>query len=247
MRILFVLFLVELIFMSSSIAIKTDLDVVKNNLEIRYQELKLLADNGSSNEQYELFFLVFQNKKILSEKTGESVLYLKKAANSQHSRSMFLLGALYQTGTMIDIDRDKALKWLLIASREGIADAQVMTANNYALRFSNSVDKDKRQSFFQKAEYWYSKAISQGSIQAKRQYGELLLYVDNMSKEGINLLHQAAELGDARAMHALGLNSDYLWREFKKIEYYESARFWYQKSVAAGFKKSDLYLKKLRQ
>ncbi len=247
MRIVFVLLLVELIFVSSSFAIKTDLDVVKNNLEIQYQELKLLADNGSSNEQYELFLLVFQNENILSEKIGESVFYLKKAAHSQHSLSMFLLGALYQTGTMIDIDRDKALKWLLLASREGIVDAQVMTANNYALRFSKSVDKNNKQIIFKKAEYWYSKAISQGSIQAKWQYGELLLYIDNMSTEGLKLLNQAAELGDAKAMHALGVNYDYLWRKFKKIENYDSARLWYQKSVDAGYKKSNLYLEKLRQ
>jgi TPR repeat protein len=160
---------------------------------------------------------------------------------------MFLLGALYQTGTFIEIDRDKALKWLLLASHKGITDAQVMTANNYALRFSRSVDENQKQSFFKKAGFWYANAISRGSVIAKRQYGQMLLHVDMVSKEGLSLLHQAADLGDARAMHSLGLNSEYLWRESKKTEYYDSARFWYQKSIDAGFHKSELYLKKLRQ
>ena len=62
MRILIGFLLIELIFMSSSIAINIDFKDVNNSLDIRYQELKVLADNGSSNEQYELFLLVFQNK-----------------------------------------------------------------------------------------------------------------------------------------------------------------------------------------
>ncbi len=239
MRLLTLILIINTLLIKLSYSDEIKSPLPKGELFSQYESLKLQSNTGSVSAQYKLFMLFFQNQQLLKSRSKESLYYLEMAASSQYIDAEFMLGALYQTGTLVGgKDFDKAKKLISRSAQRGNVDAQLMLANNYALRFSRASKLSDKKNYFSKAESWYLKVVLQGSTQAKRLYGLLLLRRSNKSNKGIQLLNEAAVEGDGSAMHSLGRHAEHLWAKQHVQKDYHLAIYWYKKAIAAGYSKA---------
>ncbi|MFT6207080.1 MAG: TPR repeat protein [Colwellia sp.] len=99
-----------------------------------YNDLKIKADDGDINSQYQIFHLVRNNKAILNGKLTEAFKLMIKAGEAGHTEAQFTIGSMYQTGNLLEKNSDVALGWLLEAAKNDHSKAQLLVGNNYFVR-----------------------------------------------------------------------------------------------------------------
>jgi len=117
-----------------------------------FQELKVVAENGSPEAQYHLGMLY--NNGLGTEKNAEAALkWFKKSAEGGDPLGHYKLGCYYsgQAGNLLPIDENKALEHKLVAAQAGYTLAQDEVAGIYYQRGE-----------YDKAVYWWEQGVYQG-------------------------------------------------------------------------------------
>lgn len=115
-----------------------------------FNEIKRLAENGSSKAQYHLG--MFYNNGIGTQKNvNKAFEWFEKSASSGDPLGYYKLGCYYSGQGLIVTDHNKALEYKLVAAREGYALAQYDVASLYYQ--NGEIDK---------AIMWWKKSANQG-------------------------------------------------------------------------------------
>jgi len=209
------------------------------NLVSKYQELKKTAENGDIESQYEIWNFTMNNRPKLDNRLREAFSFLTKAGQSGHIGAQFIIGSMYQTGTMREKNSDVALGWLLEAANNGHKKAQLLVANNYANRAVDADDDETKNKNEKLAVYWYEKSIQDNNILAVKAYGIFLFMMDTFSEKSKILLEQAANKNDSSAMYWLGKMYAYRWSDNKRDVEFDLAHSWLEKAKLHGYKSQE--------
>jgi len=91
--------------------------------KLRFEEAKVLAENGNAEEQYCLGAL-YANGEGVPEDDKEGVKWLRIAAEQGHETAQFNLGVVYANGEGVLEDDVTAYAWYNIAAANGHAPAK---------------------------------------------------------------------------------------------------------------------------
>jgi TPR repeat protein len=200
-----------------------------------YNDLKIKADDGDINSQYQIFHLVRNNKAILNGKLTEAFKLMIKAGEAGHTEAQFTIGSMYQTGNLLEKNSDVSLGWLLEAAKNDHSKAQLLVGNNYFVRALDTTGEEELNNA-ELARYWYEKSIADKSLIAIKQYGLFLFMFDKFSPMADKLLNQVAETGDSDAMNWLGKLYAHRWGENRGDTEFNLAHSWFEKAKQNGYK-----------
>jgi len=201
-----------------------------------YSNLKDSASNGDNKSKYYIFKLVINNQPYLNKKLDESFGFLISAGQANHTESQFTIGSLYQTGTIVKLDRSIALGWLLEAANKKHYKAKLMIANNYAFLYVDEKNNKLKEKYFSMAINWYEKVIGTGFYQAERLFGELLFISDGFSSRAEDLLKRAFKGGDVKAISSLAEMYVFRWESTNDKKYFLQAESAFKKAISFGDK-----------
>ncbi|KAF9107814.1 hypothetical protein BGX27_008606 [Mortierella sp. AM989] len=138
-----------------------------------------------------------------------------------------MLGKMYQTGTKVPMDKEKALEWFLEGAKNGNEHAQVAMGEYYQNN-GDYPESEKwylmaaeqghdvawcclgslftEQSRYKEAEYWYSRAELRGIAEAQIHLGisYLLGYVQQDDSKAFQMFQKAADQGHPDGEFRLG-------------------------------------------
>ena len=144
------------------------------------------AEQGHSEAQFRLGFLLLQGREDEIPKPSEAAEWFLKAANNGHVEAQFTLGRQCLEGRGVVKDSTKALAWFELAARQDHAPSQFQIGRMHENGTSTPQDPAAAYS-------WFEKAARQGNAAAQYKTGL-------MSRDGIGT---AAD--KARADHWFGL------------------------------------------
>lgn len=130
-----------------------------------YVTVKTLADEGSSNAQFELGRM-FENGIGVARDPQQAAFWYGKAAAQGHAEAQTDLGVLYARGLGLARNDAYAVAWFRKAAEQGLAKAQYDLGYMYSK--GTGVPKDD-----QLAIDWYRKAAGQGVVRAQYNLGEI--------------------------------------------------------------------------
>lgn len=138
----------------------------------RLDDLQLLANQGHPDAYYYLAMALDEKSPIpqaSDEKIEQTVInqYLFKAAQSGQVKAQFYLGNNLFSGKSGYQDRDKGLRWLILAAEQGQAQA----ARRLSLIFKANPEMNPTE---HPPHYWMVQAAEQGDLDAKLDYAEWL-------------------------------------------------------------------------
>jgi uncharacterized protein len=102
-----------------------------NNRSERLKWLRLLAESGLVNEQYNLAYELLLNSKEIKDQQ-EGIVLLEKAAECGISYSQKWLAELYETGNIIEKDYCKSKYWYEIVAYRGEIFSMIKLAEFYS-------------------------------------------------------------------------------------------------------------------
>lgn len=143
----------------------------------------------------------------------------------------------YREGYGTAVDDLEAVKWVLKAAEQGLADAQYKLGDMYYNMYYYGDDVEH----YEKAVEWYQKAAEQGNAGAQYNLGRMYENLGRMYENGDGVeqsyekarewYQKAAEQGDALAQCNLGC----MYRDGRGVEQsYEKAAEWYLKAAKQG-------------
>jgi uncharacterized protein len=138
---------------------------------------------------------------ILGSNAEKEFHYRLLAAKGGVVSEMLEVGKSYEFGCGTEISIHKAVKWYLKASRSNLPEAQYFAATlderNEEIRIN---EKRKLTLLWQSAAKKFPPAL----YRLSREYRHLTTLTPYIEDEANDLLREAAELGDVRAMHEYG-------------------------------------------
>jgi len=187
---------------ASEIMLRETLGAMKklapNTMEWVHQliRLKTLADYCYHPAEYHYGAAVYKYA-TQAKRSGEACIhldeavdYMKRAAQSNHTLSAYLLGVLYREGEHVPRDNTQALTYFLIAAEGG--NSQAMYRCGVYYEAGTGCEPNPRESM-----RWYKAAAVKGSPSAMARYGEAVTYGFDLSepnpKEGLFWSLKAAE------------------------------------------------------
>jgi|GEM_PF-4567062 len=153
----------------------------------------------------------------------QAFLYYRKAAEQGLPKAQTALGEIYYNGLFgFSQNTDIATRWLDLAIEQNHAPAKILKGNMLLEQVTKTTTRQ--------AQALYREAIAQGQPRAYCELG--MMYDNNFANvsvsQGIDLLTQGAEAGQAKCMFMLGLTYEVMQEE------YEQSRKWYSRAIEAG-------------
>lgn len=124
----------------------------------------------------------------------------KAQAEGGDAQAQLSLGALYASGTGVNRDLSKALKWRRKAAEQGLARAQLRVAFDYANGAGVKADHIE-------AVKWLRRAADQGLAEAEVELGVCYAHGDGIGEdpvEAVKWYRKAADQNSPQAQYALG-------------------------------------------
>lgn len=193
---------------------------------------KKAAEQGSSDAQFYLGKM-FAKGEGVSRDFSKAIKWYEKAVAQKHTGALLCLGDMYKKGEGIEKNILKAQNYykiveelLITSANRGLVSSQKELARFYTQGRIGEVDYDK-------AIYWYKKAIAWGDIDAMVSLGEMYRHKANGNYEkAIKWMRKAASQGSAYAMYSLGT----MYKTGNGVEQsYDKAISWYQKAAEQGY------------
>lgn len=173
----------------------------------------------------------------------EAVRWFRKAQAAGDAYSAVELGRAYVSGAGTIKDFAEATRWFLIAAGSDLGVDARHASENVAYRFLYGFDNEANR---EEALRWFEKAAGDGDIEARRALGETLVeHADpERAKDGLRILTELAEQGDAAAQASLG----YAYANGQATEAdRERAALWYEKAAQGGNTRAALNLGELHE
>jgi TonB family protein len=126
-------------------------------------ELRVKADRGDANAEYELGLLYALGKGVPKDYV-EAARLMRKAAEQDLPPAQFSLGTMYANGQGVTRDDAEAAEWYQKAAKAGDAAAETALGNNYAT--GRGVTRDDVE-----AAGWWRKAADAGNAGAQYNLG----------------------------------------------------------------------------
>lgn len=190
------------------------------------------AEQGNRAAQFSLGRIYAEGKGI-SQDYSKAVKWYEKASAQEHIGALLCLGDMYKKGVGVEKSNLYARKYykkaenlLIKAAEHEWVPAQKNLASFYMRGSIGEVDYDK-------AIYWYKKAISHGDVNAMEALGRIYRHKSNNNPEmAVTWLQQAASQGSMSAMYNLG--SMYAIGDGVE-QSYDMAITWYRQAAAQGY------------
>ncbi len=148
--------------------------------------------------------------------------WYQSAADLGDAYAMYRTGLMYECGTGVAQDYEKAEEWYLKSADKGNADAMLAIGLLYYDDVSKQIE-------------WYKKAASAGSVGAMYNLGDVYYYgmdIDQDFEEAFKWYNQAADAGDEWAMAVISE----MYRNGEGVQQdEEKADEWYNKAIENGF------------
>jgi TonB family C-terminal domain len=166
----------------------------KKGYQERIEKLQNLAENGHPDAHYYLA-MAMDGRSPIPESTDweRSQLLINqhffKAAQNGHLNAQYQLGNNLYSGVGGYQDRDKGIRWLMLAAENGQAQA----ARRLSQIFKANPEMNKTQ---HPAQYWMVQAAESGDLDAKLNYAEWLANNGNSPEQfqhGLTLLDDYAD------------------------------------------------------
>lgn len=119
---------------------------------------------GDTQAQFELGKLLLYGDGV-ERNTSEAMVWLRKAAESDHRGAQVLLGNTLSRGVDVDQDYAEAARWYLRAAQRGDAEAQYVMGSFYSVGLG--VNPDSKES-----RRWYGAAAKQGNAKAQERLSD---------------------------------------------------------------------------
>ena len=153
----------------------------------------------------------------------------RKAANLGYAEAQFHLVQCYNNGLGVDINSQKAGKWLIEAAMNGHVEAQYELGKCYIEGLKYGIEDD-----YNKAVEWFLKAADQGYGRAFFELAQCYrngFGVDRDLSKAAEWLTKGAKLGDIWSQYTLG---EYYEQGFGVDRDYKKAIEWYIKAAEQG-------------
>lgn len=123
--------------------------------------IRQAAENGDPNAQYQLGLAIVQRhwERGSQSMIGDATTWIRRAAERNHARAQFVLGALYQTGRGVIQDDRQAIEWYRRAAGQG--DALAMTRLGRMIELGIGVAKNPVEAYA-----WLNLATARGDTYA---------------------------------------------------------------------------------
>jgi len=119
------------------------------------------AQHGDTQAQYELGQRLLHGDGV-ERNTIEAMIWLRKAAESEHRGAQVLLGNTLSRGVDVQQDDAEAARWYLRAAQHGDADAQYVMGSYYSVGLGVNPDATESRR-------WYGAAAKQGNAKARER------------------------------------------------------------------------------
>jgi hypothetical protein len=120
------------------------------------------------------------------------------AADNGHAEAQYILGLIYDEGTLVSEDRDQALRWYRLSAQKGFPNAQI----NVGHCFHEGLGVERDESM---AAWWVSQAAEQGDAGAQFHLGSRYVHgvgVGKIDFDAFFWLDLAAKGGNEEAIAA---------------------------------------------
>jgi TPR repeat protein len=164
---------------------------------------------------------------------GHSCDWHEKAAKTQHAMSIFKLAMCYHDGLGRKKDLAMFFQYVSAAANLGLADAQLVTGDAYALGMGTEPEPSL-------AIDWYQKAADQDSPQARYKLAKILLNSGEAAAAEAQLVRSAAK-DFAPAQYELGL----LLKQRNDSNHWEQIALLFEKSARSGYPQAQFELGQL--
>ena len=162
-------------------------------------------------------------------------------AKSNHTRSQFYVGMIYDVGLGVSRNANIAVSWYRKAAEKGYHHAQ----HNLAVAYANG---DGVMANVELALRWWKRAARQGNTDSQYNLGIIYATGNGQVKRDLHKAEKwwrmAAISGDAMAQYNLG--ALYANGEKKVTSYCEAIRWW-QKSARSGLNQARVAIEVLKQ
>lgn len=199
------------------------------NSSLTFEDVELLANNGSAYAQGYLGFLHCTGKRGAPQDCDKGLEWLKKAVEQDDKSAQLALATLHHRGDRIPQDYKEAFKWYKKAAENGVRMAQYYLAGMY--RRGDGTSKDPQKDF-----YWLKKAAEQGYENAQILLAMKYLKGDGTEKDEdgyVQWLLKSAEHGDGETMFLIALNYSMGRNGFPHDK--KEAEKWLKRSAEQGY------------
>ena len=168
------------------------------NFKKAVEYLKLAADGGSVDAEYEMGIFYATEPGDVLENHQLAFEYLSKAAEKDHDEAQYDVSHYYLNGILFPVNEEKAIELLKKAVKKN---------NREAMYVLGELHTKKESSFFNvnKALKYYKQAADLGHVGAASYLGDYYSYVNSDYKTGITYWQAAADLGDQHSQLMLAL------------------------------------------
>ncbi|MEJ2200278.1 MAG: tetratricopeptide repeat protein [Desulfuromonadaceae bacterium] len=149
-------------------------------------DLRLAAEQGDCNAQYELGYRVLKAKGQKPD-YREVVKWFRRAAEQGHAEAQYGLALRYLFGQGVEKNFSVAVDWLQKAAEQGHADAQLSLGLRYY--WGQGIDKDHEL-----ARHWFEKAAAQGQAEVRQYLASLQLERQEPRDDLENWIAEYAEI-----------------------------------------------------
>ncbi|MBI5773624.1 MAG: SEL1-like repeat protein [Verrucomicrobia bacterium] len=189
-----------------------------------FAEFRVKAEKGDAQSQAELGSVFYHGDLGVAKDEVEAVKWFQKAAEQNHAKAQYNLGALYANGEGVMKDEAQAVKWFRKAAEQNHAKAQYNLGNCYY--DGEGVVKNDVE-----AVKWYRKAAEQNDIRAQSHLGICYATGQGVAKDEVEAAkwyRKASEQNLAKAQYNLGVC--YVNGEGVAKDYVEAVK-WYRKAA----------------
>ena len=215
----------------------TDESNVGDDAAANFEQLRILAENGNQDAQYQLAEEYRMGSTVEQNHERAVELYNLSAAQG-FAASQFRLGELYEEGEILDRNLGKAIEFYREAAEQGHPGAQYALALTYQL--GSGIEQD-----IATAMDWYRKAAQQGHESSQLALGDqyrMGLTVPRDLAKSTEWYRRAANQGNRFAQYELG--NAYRYGNGVERDIGQAIE-WYRLSAEAGSPSAKLVLAEL--
>lgn len=190
-------------------ATSDDMDVENPAAQDALDALVAEVSEDDPVRKYAVFKFVYEHRKQLPDERPRALQLLGEAASEGYAIAQYNLAILYYYGQWVEEDRDLALRWMMMAAKSGMPEAQLETGSQlYELAVRVEVEQ-QRHLYLVNSEYWIRQALSSDDLdedfrlRAEALLARTITFGDSTNPEGWKMLIEAACAGQEEAITLL--------------------------------------------